>query len=438
MLTLVSTLLALTPPSGFTASIERVPVRVIGSTPLVEVDSLGAEVKLTGLAIIGKAPRLCPKQEATKGAVILKCATRKLWASFDRDGQKAFVEFRELTSIAWLDADARIPPHAWSLKGLSLPDACPGQVPAARAECALGKGDLEVARAAWEEALLGPDLGLANLRLGDLALLDGDVVLAMNHYAKVIPVGPVGRLAQARTCELAGNCFSEVESKRIASDEGLAPEFARELALYTLRRELVSGRDRAALEFMTKRLSMDPDLCEAARTFCQKVVEVGLGSADVEARIAGLSLYLNDRVRRGPREQALNRVASETAFELGAPAFAAAVLASNTPHVEASALPSHLLRIIKLYTAANDHVRAEVILEYADTKLGAVTRGAEWSAVRKQLRSNAKTKRAVELPSLAADEQALEALTSQVTLTTDLARAARARSQAVENQRETP
>jgi tetratricopeptide (TPR) repeat protein len=312
------------------------------------------------------------------------------------------------------------------------------QVPAARAECALGKGDLEVARAAWEEALLGPDLGLANLRLGDLALLDGDVVLAMNHYAKVIPVGPVGRLAQARTCELAGNCFSEVESKRIASDEGLAPEFARELALYTLRRELVSGRDRAALEFMTKRLSMDPDLCEAARTFCQKVVEVGLGSADVEARIAGLSLYLNDRVRRGPREQALNRVASETAFELGAPAFAAAVLASNTPHVEASALPSHLLRIIKLYTAANDHVRAEVILEYADTKLGAVTRGAEWSAVRKQLRSNAKTKRAVELPSLAADEQALEALTSQVTLTTDLARAARARSQAVENQRETP
>jgi hypothetical protein len=210
------------------------------------------------------------------------------------------------------------------------------------------------------------------------------------------------------------------------------------LALYTLRRELVSGRDRAALEFMTKRLSMDPDLCEAARTFCQKVVEVGLGSADVEARIAGLSLYLNDRVRRGPREQALNRVASETAFELGAPAFAAAVLASNTPHVEASALPSHLLRIIKLYTAANDHVRAEVILEYADTKLGAVTRGAEWSAVRKQLRSNAKTKRAVELPSLAGDEQALEALTSQVTLTTDLARAARARSQAVENQRETP
>lgn len=435
---LVSTLLALTPPSGFTASIERVPVRVVGTAPVVEVDSLGAEVKLTGLAIIGKAPRLCPKQQVTKGAVIWKCSTRKLWASFDREGEKAFVELRELTSRAWLDADSQIPLHAWSLKGLALPDACPGQVPAARAECALGRGELEVARAAWEEALRGPDVGLAHLRLGDLAILDGDVVLAMNHYAKVIPVGPVGRLAQARACELAGNCFSEVESKRIASDEGLGAEFARELALYTLRREVVAGRDRAAMEFMTKRLSMDPDLCEAARRFCQKVVEVALGSTDVEARIAGLSLYLNDHIRRGPREQSLNRVASDTAFELGAPGFAAAVLASNTPHVEPDALPSHLLRIVKLYASANDRVRAEVILEYADTKLGPVTRGAEWSAVRKQLRGNTKAKRTVELPSLAADEQALEAFTSQVTLTTDLARAAKARSQAVEDQRETP
>lgn len=438
MLALVSTLLALTPPSGFTASIERVPVRVIGAAPTVELDALGAEVRLSGLAIIGKAPRLCPRQTTKLGVVTLKCSTRKLWASFEREGQSAFVELRELTSRAWLDADSQLPMRAWSLKGLMLPDACPGHVAAARAECALGRGELEVARAAWEEALLGPDVGLARLRLGDLALVDGDVVLAMNHYAKVIPVGPVGRLAQARTCELAGNCFSEPESKRIASDEGLAPEFARELALYTLRREMVAGRDRAAMELMTRRLSADPDLCEGARVLCQKLVEVALGSDDVEARIAGLSLFLDDHIRRGPRAQSLNRVASETAFELGAPAFAAAVLASNTPHVEASALPSHLLRIVKLYVAANDRVRAEVILEYADTKLGAATRGTEWAGVRKQLRGAPRTRKSVELPSLATDEQALEAFASQVSLTTDLARAARARSQAVEDQKETP
>lgn len=424
-------LLSTLPPTGFTASVERLPVRVTGKgvTASAEVDALLGRVVLKGLTPAGKT-RLCPTQKTVDGVVVLECTSRRLWAQLEHDARGVYIDVRQLTSINWTDRDSEIPMATWSLKDLSLPDTCPGTGPAARAECAWMAGDLGTAKRAWDEALGGPDVGLARLRLGDLALRSGDVEGAMKLYAAVTSAGPLGRLAAARTCELVGTCFSEAESARAANEDGLALPFAREMTLLTVRREVLSGRDRAAIVMLTAKLEADPRLCETAIAFCQKVIEAGLASSDVEARIAALSAFLNEALRHGPREIELSLAAAQTARELGAPGFAASVLAANTPRVARERLPAHLLLVVQLYLAANDRVRAGVIFEYAEGKLGPATRSAPWNQLRRQL--GRPPRAAPPAPTLARDEAAFEALTSQVALTTDLARAAAARSRAAD------
>lgn len=429
---LLPALLAITPPTGFTASVERLPVRITNATKAsAEVDAMLGQVVLTGVAVTGKT-RTCPTQKVVNGAIVLQCKSHKIWAQLEHDARGAFVDVRELTSINWTDRNAEIPMAAWSLKELSIPDACPGTGAAARAECAWIAGDLSAAKSAWDEALGGPDVGLARLRLGDLALRSGDVETAMKLYAAITTAGPVGRLAAVRACELIGTCFSVTESARVANEEGLALPFAREMALFTMRREVIAGRERAALTMLVSRLEKDAQLCESAIAFCQKLVQAGLESNDVETRIAALSAFLTDSLRRGPRETELSLAASQTAREMGAPGFAAAVLASNTPRIAPAQLSGHLLQVAQLYLAAGDRVRAGVILEYAEGKVGTATRTAAWNQIRRTLgRPLDRTAHAgPTAPSLAKDEAAFEALTSQVALTTDLARAAAARSRA--------
>lgn len=432
---LLPTLLALAPPTGFTASVERLPVRITNATTAsAEVDAMLGRVVLRGVTPVGKT-RLCPTQKNVSGAVVLQCKSHRVWAQLEHDARGTYVDVRELTAFNWTDRNSEIPMAAWTLKELSIPDACPGTGAAARAECAWIAGDLSAAKSAWDEALGGPDVGLARLRLGDLALRSGDVETAMKLYSAVTTAGPVGRLAAVRACELIGTCFSVTESARVANEEGLALPFAREMALFTMRRDVLAGRERAAVTMLVGRLEKDSQLCENAIAFCQKLVEAGLESEDVEARIAALSAFLTEALRHGPREVELSLAAAQTAREIGAPGFAAAVLASNTPRVAPSQLSSHLQQIAQLYLAAGDRVRAGVILEYAEGKLGTATRTAAWNQIRRTLGRTARAVAAA--PSLAKDEAAFEALTSQVALTTDLARAAAARSRAADAPQET-
>ncbi|MFT3708896.1 MAG: hypothetical protein QM817_14705 [Archangium sp.] len=435
MLFVLPTLLALAPPAGFTASVERLPVKIVNaSNASVHVDTMLGRLVLTGVTVTGKT-RLCPTSSKAGATTVLECKTKKISATLERDAHGAYVDVRELTTFNWTDRDAEIPMAMWSLRELSIPDTCPGNGWAARAECAFDDGDLGAAKLAWDEALNGPDVGLARLRLGDLALRSGDVETAMKLYASVSTAGPVGRLAAARSCELIGTCFKESESDKVANDEGLALPFARELGLFTIRREVISGRETKALTLLLSRLEKDEQFCEGAIAFCQKVVAAGLESNDVEARIAALSAFLNEALRHGPRELELSVAAARTAQELGAPGFAAAMLAANTPRVSKSELPSHLLQVVQLYVAAGDRIRAGVVLEYAESRLAGSTKTKEWNRVRQQL---GRAARSVQSQPVTRNEEAFQALTSQVSLTTDLARAAAARSRAVEAPQEAP
>ena len=432
MLTALATmLLAVAPPTGFSQSVERIAVRRTSGPVSVEADPMTARVVLHGLALTEKPPRLCPVVTRKEGVITLTCNTRRLWAGLQSDPRGTYVDVRQLTAVSWLDDASRVPMRAWSLRSVLIPDVCPGTTAAARGECALGKGDLGRAREAWDMALTGPDLGLAHLRLGDLALVDGDVELALKHYSKVTSVGPVGRMAQARACELSSSCLNPVESERVANSEGLALELARELTLYTLRREMAVGHDQAAMTLLLSKLETDLSFCQGAVGFCQKLIEGGLASTDVEARLTALSAFLTDKVRKGPYELALNEAAAASAQEIGAPGFAAAILAGNTPNVAHAHLADHLLEVVRLYLAARDPIRAAVVLEYAEGKLGAASRSGGWVAVRRQLNRPGAVSAAPAAPIV--DEVAMEQLSTQVSLSTELARAAATHSRAAQN-----
>lgn len=421
------TFLAVAPPTGFTVSMERLAISQVAAGATVVTDPLMGQVVLKGLTLAGQAPRLCPIVERKAGTVTLRCTSRRLWAELSSDARGPFVDLRELTGVSWLDLAALVPMHAWSLKSLLLPDTCPGTLAAARGECALGRGELEVARAAWTEGLTGPDGSLCHLRLGDLAMRESDLEGALAHYAKVPPVGIVGRLGQLRSCELMGTCLREAESIQAADTESLALDLSREVQLLAARRELAAGRDAQALQGLLATMERDGGACQGALPLCQKLIVVGLQSRDVEARVAALSAFLTEGTRQGPAAYELNHAASLAARDLGAPAFAASILSANTPKVPARELPQHLLEVVRLYLAARDPVRAAVVLEYAEGKLGPATQTAGWNTARRMLGRRAGSR--IAAPSSSPEQ--LEALSSQVSLSTDLARAASLRSRAL-------
>lgn len=419
------------PPTGFTVSVERIHVRPVAQTASVSVEPLLGRVTLLGLSIVGKTPTLCPRLENQDGAILLQCKTRRLWAELVQQGKETFVELREIAGISWQDADAQIPLRSWPLLSLSLPDHCPGTLPATRGECALAAGQLDVARAAWNECLKGPDVNLCRVRLGDLAFREGDIEEALAQWKKVTPVGPIGRMASMRKCELLGSCLVAKESDKMASTDLLPQSMAQEVTLHAIRRELFAGRDAHALELMVNALQHDRMLCHGAVALCQKFIAAGLGSEEPDARIAALSTFLHDEVRGGPSGYRLNQLASQTATELGAYAFAAAILAANTPHVPRNKLPSHLYAVIDLYLRAEDPIRAGVVFEYAESKLGTAVRSAQWNSLRVRLKKGMS-------PSLPVSKQTpptkqvadLSSINDTVYISTDLARAAAALSRA--------
>lgn len=418
------TFIAVAPPTGFTVSVERVAVTRTGASASIAVDPLTGTVTLEGLALTGPAPRLCTVKRAEKN-VTLHCRTRRLWAELQKDAKGSFIDLRELAGVSWLDLPL-VPMKAFALRSLLLPDMCPGTLAASRGECALERGELELARTAWNECLTTPDQGICHLRLGDLALREGQLETALAHYAKPTPISPAGKLAKLRACELLGSCLTEADSLAAADVTTLGEDMAREVRLSSVRRELAMGRDERAMQWLLTALDRDADLCSGRVTLCQKLVTVGLSSDDAEARMAALSTFLQEKIRRGPSEYELNVVAAEAARDLGAPGFAATVLSANTPKVSKAELPSHLLRIVSLYLAAKDPVRAAVVLEYAESKLGGA-RTASWNQVRRQL-----GRAPVSRPTVAAPSLSLDVLSDDVALTTELARATALRSKAAE------
>jgi hypothetical protein len=261
----------------------------------------------------------------------------------------------------------------------------------------------------------------------------GDPEAAVHLYAFVPTVGPVGRLARSRLCDLTGSCMTSKDSQKVGDTFAMPEPLRTELELAFWRREVFTGREAVVMPAFTKALQTDASFCRDAISLCQKMLIIGLRASDDGARSAALNGWLAPGIRKGPHELELARAAGKAAEELGAPTFAATVLASVSSKIPKPELSAHLLKVVELFVAGRDPVRASVILEYADTTLGAATNTAAWKPMKKLLQPGPRR----EAPLTASREVKKSGPTTaelelSVGLAQELAKAAELRSRAQE------
>jgi hypothetical protein len=93
---------------------------------------------------------------------------------------------------------------------------------------------------------------------------------------------------------------------------------------------------------------------------------------------------------RGPLAVELAQSAAAVAQHMGAPGFAGNLLASSAREIPDARLSHHLLMAANAFIRAEDFVRARVVAEYVQTRLGMKGRTGEgWRGVMKTLASRA-------------------------------------------------
>lgn len=426
---LVSIALSAPPPTGFTTAVERVALE--RTSPAVEsaVDPLMRTIRLTGAKIAGRlSSQLCPRQQPGRDGLTLHCTTRRLWAGIAQDEKGLYLDVRALRGVTWKWDVEGVPLQAWPMKALGIPDECPGASDAVKAECALGEGHLFEAEQLYSAALNGPDAHLARMRLGDLAMQRGDAEAAMGWYSKVVSAGPVTRIAQLRSCDLTGNCLLQ----KPAELRGLTGVIEVEAVVHLVRQALALNQDRRAMQLLDEAIERKVPVCQSARAFCQKALEAAFGADDDEATTHALAIFAATGIGEGSGGIDVSEAAAAAAEDAGAPGYAAAVLASLSGRMPREALDRHLQRVARLYLAAKDPVRAQFVIEYAEQKLTAAElRSQSWAQVRKGLtpRPAVAVSSKPRAPPIA---DRIPAMTTDVEISKELARAAQARATAAE------
>jgi hypothetical protein len=278
---------------------------------------------------------------------------------------------------------------------------CPGERAVDRGECLLASGRAAEARRAFDVAARTGAAGErdhATLRLGDLAAAGGDTAGAMALWWRVSGP-PWRRLAQARRCDHdAAACAAR------ADDDALPPALAMDLALREARRRAAAGDAVGAAARLAGEWHPGGGCTFAAET-CLSILDQALRSAPPADALAAFATALGG----GDRALASARAgrAAELAAAAGAPVYAAALLSATADVAPRAELPGRLLRAAELYAAAGQAARAEVVIEFARSRLGAAAlREPPWRAVRASI---ARAARAAALPSspLPAPELAL-------------------------------
>jgi len=423
VLSLVAILTLAFPAAGDgVCALERISLPALPGSVTLRVEPLESRLVLSAphvghrlaKALRARAPSICPHVEEAEDEVRLGCRSRRLSASMLTLGRSAALEIRELSGLP-VAGDEGFPLLPWDTAALGL-SGCPGETPAARGECLLAHGDRNGARRAFAEADGDEARGPAALRLGDLALLDGDSRSAGLFWLQAT-AEPWNRLGAARACEIS-DCSSRESSDALFRGEDLPAPLAADLAIHGARAAAYRGRLLEA----AVRLRNRPGACEAVPGLCDRVLLAALrGPAAVSE--GALLLYLADHTReRGPLALELALAAAARAQASGAPEFAGNSLAAVTSLVPNDRLPEHLLRTAEVYVAAGDRVRAGVVLEYARVHLGRKVAGSRWAAVRRALKAGGRAPSAqvpnasVDAPELATAMAALErarALTSR-------------------------
>jgi hypothetical protein len=347
----------------------------------------GSSAAAVASSLLAHASRICPEVSMEGPRVLLHCRSPRIDAKLVREGQSTYLDLFELRGLPYRSPSDRISVmYDPVLTGLGGP--CPGDTPSARGECALAAGDRATAVTHLRSALGGIQRPHAALRLGDIALADGDVPGAVGWYASVRAPGPFGRLAASRLCELGGACFNNGLS--ITFDAGGMPEpVASELRLRWARMMAFLGRTREVAAPITTILAGPyASLCETiAPLACRRVVLAALRSPEIDgsSEILEAFLTLPNHVH-GPYAMELAQAAAEKATRAGAPVFGGNLLAAVAGEVPDDRLPDHLLRAAELFVAGNELARASLIVDYAGVRMARRQVGPRWAAVRGQVK----------------------------------------------------
>jgi hypothetical protein len=382
-------------PERFTtvATVERLPLAAPINRVLLTVDSLAMRMDLATTAdaraiqqrFLASEPQLCPFIDRVGNTVVLNCRTPRIEARLDPNGGKPVLEIREVRGLPMNEDGDQI----WFFYhpiALRFGSGCPGDTPAAKAECHFKAGRFTEAALEYRKCLQGEFRRLAELRLGDIALRTGDPATAAGWYRMAGRYGMFGRMASARLCELGGTCLGELRKRTF--DATVLPEpLHSEMLLRGARAAAYMGAVKESMVTLMEAMRDNPHLCgDDTRSLCRRMVLFALRFPDREGAAEALEVYMNlpDRTE-GFLSIEMVRAAAEKALDLGAPLFGGNLLAASLPWVEAvdvEAIGDHLLRAAEMYLAAKDLARARTLFEYADGRVGRKRMtGPRWGTV---------------------------------------------------------
>jgi hypothetical protein len=346
------------------------------------------DAAVIGGRVAALAGALCKNVVVKADRVELGCRSRRVDAALTREGGQLYLELYELRGLPWrtgTDGPPRVH-YAPELVGAGGP--CPGTTPAGRGECAFAEGKWLDAAQHFRTALGTPEKPFAFVRLGDLALIAADPATAIGWYQRAGYIGPFGRMATARLCELNAVCFRERPSLD-SYPRDLPRPLADDLLLRRARVFAFLGETGKSMNVFAERFASHPDktLCRGGGLeLCRRLVLTGLRQARGRDSELGLEVYLGLPDRdRGALAVDLAQAAAEAAARLGAPIFGANLLSVVVPEVPVDGLGDHLARTAELYLAGRDSLRARVIVEFAESRVAQALGGPRWTAVRRGL-----------------------------------------------------
>jgi hypothetical protein len=292
----------------------------------------------------------------TGGTASLLRAKSEICPVVARDGLDGVVFHCTTSLLAAHSAEGSL--QIFKLRGLPVrgEDGPPPSPPAAELDKACGP---------WAPAL----------RAADAALAGGDVSIALAALRDVGRMGPCGRLATERICELTGD---DCLRRRVIFDRsGFSGSLLEDLLLREARVRAFTGHPLEAVEPLMK---LGRAGC-ASNALCRHVLAVVLRDSPQAPTADALALALSLPVK-GPYAVSLARAEADTSALLGAPRAGATLLAGITAQVSADELPDHLLRTAELYKAAQDEAHAAAVTEFARTRLPAAAFASpRWRAV---------------------------------------------------------
>jgi hypothetical protein len=317
---------------------------------------------------------------AAGNTTVFTCKSSRLDVALVQAHGKAYLDLRELRGLPSADDEEGAPRFDYPPEQFELGAACPGDTLASRGECAFERGQLSEA-----ERLLGDALSeegsrrFAALRLGDLALHQGDADGALAQWRLAAGDGPWGRLASGRIAELTGNglFFTILDFYDVG---GLPDRLREEVELREIRALAILRRWDEAMPLVEE--LGDGPCVTVPHALCHRVVLAALRSPDARKDLS-ISAYLRLPNRtRGPLAGPLARAAAAVAGELGAPVFGATLMAATVRETRPAELQAHLRQAFELYLAAGDPVRAQVIGDYAKARIPGLTPQAQlaWDA----------------------------------------------------------